>query len=269
MSDRPETMDKCPPVEELSAWYDSELRDGVLEAHVARCARCQQTVDSYRDIDRQIQGTLAATARHPDAVSRIKRGSLGRIQERRDRILYLNSWGRIAAAAAAACVVVAVMTYFRDFSAGRLGDAQPLAAADPATALQPAAAVWEPAAVQLLACGAGGDVLNPAAAAVTPAADTAVVHHVWVGDDPVAAVATLTGLVAPAAKPELEALIQQTADRYTVELLLPGTQLQGLVNRLDAKGLKLLSPTGPQPGAPSADAPAATPVRYLVDFVRR
>ena len=71
-------LKECPSEEELNAWYDSELRDPVIEDHLTSCSKCRKVLRSYLEIDSEIQGNLCS-GYDPKMAFRIKSRSMARI----------------------------------------------------------------------------------------------------------------------------------------------------------------------------------------------
>jgi hypothetical protein len=49
---------ECPSSEELSSWYDRELRDCRIDEHVATCDECRRVIAAYHSLDNMLSSNL-------------------------------------------------------------------------------------------------------------------------------------------------------------------------------------------------------------------
>ncbi len=97
-----------------------------------------------------------------------------------------------------------------------------------------------------------------------------VIHHVWITDDPTNPLKSLRELY-PQQQNVIDNLIGQNLARYRLHVRITDSDLQNLVNKLDAMGCTLVSPDAPQP-YPKDSRPLKLQdriVQYDVDFVRK
>ncbi len=282
-------LKECPSEEELNAWYDSELRDPVLEDHLARCPKCRNILRSYLEIDSEIQGNLSF-AYDLKMASRIRSRSMARIRgRRRFRLLYLNTWGRVAACAVIAVLVLVIRNRFKEFSENLADDAVQTMAKRPAKLVRNVPTVASsliPAAKSaaseletigaihldqalLLAYGTYNENLRETPAARRQPAEIAgTVIHTWLVDDPSAPVELLKGMMPDEFREDFDLLIRESADQCTLVMAIPNRELRKLVNYFDEIGFTLKDRSGHKPSSQPEAEVSNPPLRYIVDFVR-
>ncbi len=286
---------QCPPVEKLSEWHDEKV-DRAVGRHLEECVPCRKVVGDYCLIDRTVRRRTAAAA-PADLAARIS----AKCRELPPPTALQQFWWAPAAWRAAAALAVllgiwgAVFYHQRELVSGSsvptLAASQPAAAvpapvaipppppppaavADsaPARTLSPAAAMAAANVPPVTALRPGDLSLATAAAGRGPALKqgvpvrqvNAVVHHIWLVDDPRAQIdAILKLLPANLAKAEVDSANQ------SMTVSLPDNLLQMLVDNLGASGAALVSPEYPQPGESAQTRFSGRRVVYYADILPR
>ena len=68
----------CPPVEDLSAWFDDELQSDAVEQHIMECPACHKCVQDFQTVDESL---ASLTRVDDDRIDRIGRNCIRQISE--------------------------------------------------------------------------------------------------------------------------------------------------------------------------------------------
>ena len=259
MSD-PHSQDACPTGEQLNAWYDSELQDPEIEAHVRECPRCQKLIESYKSIDLDITDSFESSW-DPAMGVRIRNGSISRIRRQRQQRRKVFFWVRIAACVAFMGAAIAVVFHLRrarrpDKIEDDGGHTTPLTTGlgtDDGTVVGLVRVATDSRGIERL-----DGVLEH---------DADVTHHVWEIDTLAPPLNCLRSRVSASDGVLINDLRESDSGRLRLLLKLTVAQRQELVDALAQNG-RLTSAGGPRPGQSPAPDQRDMPVRYMIDLVR-
>jgi len=274
----------CPPVEELSLFFD-EPSDDQLAAHVAACGKCQAILAAYDQIDR-IQRERATA---PDDLNR-RIQSLCRQQSapKKPLIRYpgASSWLRLAAGLAILASAAGIFTYVTGH-----GTHQPEAVlarhpVSPANEDEPLSKIEQvlPGEVFSLTdqmrLQGNIDTDSLQSVSTAPRINTASagrrkyrignqVEHIWMVDDLENGKQMLHQLAASTDCP-LTWQKHESANS-PLKAVLSGTDksIQSLVNTLKDKDWVLLSPAWPQPHAENSALLTGNQIQYQATLVKK
>ena len=132
---------ECPPIEDLSAWYDGELADAAADRHIQRCESCRSVMQTYEAIDTAI---VAGIGDDPERRVRIGRRVAAGIRRKPAIIQFYIKIG-VAAGVVFLAGLVLVLQQAGETDGLKLADVSPIDAAKaapdtPATAVESAPA---------------------------------------------------------------------------------------------------------------------------------
>ena len=73
----------------------------------------------------------------------------------------------------------------------------------------------------------------------------------------------------PRNKDDFQELIKQDRSEYVLQLVVPDTRLQSLVDHFSSLNYRLMSPAAPQPGQSHRIKLTGKLVQYEIDFVQK
>lgn len=123
-NDNPKSQE-CPPIEDLSAWYDGELADAAADRHIQRCELCRSVMQTYEAIDTAI---VAGIGDDPERHVRIGRRVAAGIRQKPAIIPFYIKIG-VAAGVVFLAGLVLVLQQAGETDGLKLADVSPIDAA--------------------------------------------------------------------------------------------------------------------------------------------